>query len=179
MSTQWPHQVSSQKCQNPDSSPTHAHANTRNKPNKETQTAGLPPLYGAKRRSELASGFNSPGSGGYAEKCETNPIHQPKTKKCETNPIPSTAHDSNTRNEPNFRVPLVSRRPQIRKTNPITPGEFAKRTQFPCTKCPATPYLCETNPILISRKNDKSLHSKDLWRKLVALRGVDIFWRGG
>ena len=44
----------------------------------------------------------------------------------------------NMQNEPNLLLPL-------RPTDP----KNAKRTQFPHTKCPATPYLCETNPIRV------------------------------
>ncbi len=85
---------------------------------------------------------------------QTNPIY----------PYPSLAHDPNMRNEPNFPrhgQPLKAKSQQLfAQTNPIMQNEpnlplpqpgprskYAKRTQLPHTRCPAPPYLCETNPI--------------------------------
>ncbi len=70
-------------------------------------------------------------------------------------PEPNPNHTPITRNEPNRRTGTACRAPTLRKTKkskrtqlpPSPRPKRAKHTQFLHTKCPATPYLCETNPI--------------------------------
>ncbi len=86
MPTQWPHQVSSQEFQNPDSPPTYAHANTRNEPKKTSPAPGGPPV------------FNPHGSGGYAnsQKIRNEPNSPYRAS------LAAPAHPRKMQNEPNL-----------------------------------------------------------------------------
>ncbi len=138
MSTQRPHHVSNQESQNPDP-PRSVEAYYTKRTLNKTHATGVPPLY----------------------LTPTEVGDPPTTKKHETNPIPGTAAipprwakvspdssgnpicpaptittNQKMQNEPNSRTPSVP-----------PPPISAKRTQFPHTKCPTAPHLCETNPI--------------------------------
>ncbi len=103
----------------------------------ECQNPDPPPIYrNANARNEPKCRSEAEIRRGGRNKPNFYPAHHPNPRN-EPNFIPPRA--SFLRNEPNFRTPGVS---------PAFPApNYTKRTQFPHTKCPATPYLCETNPI--------------------------------
>jgi hypothetical protein len=113
--TQPPHLVSSLESRISDFPRISPHpAKKRNEPNKETQAAGLPPLY----------------------LTPTEVGDTPTVKISKTNPI--------------YTRPTIKKSKRTQFTVPPPPSprtKNAKRTQFSHTRCPATPYLCETNPI--------------------------------
>jgi hypothetical protein len=83
------------------------------------------------------------------------PSHRPNyAKRTQFTPRPLPHRPKNAK-----RTQSPSRRTCGRPKN-------AKRTQFPHTKCPAAPYLCETNPISTRQKNETNPISTaaDLWR---------------
>ena len=74
--------------------------------------------------------------------------------KMQNEPNLSPAQDSNTPNEPNLRLLQLGPR-----------SKYAKRTQFPYTRCPAAPHFSETNPIPATADLWRTKKSKRLSRR--------------
>ena len=135
-----------------------------NKTNPIYPTTARPTTKNAKRTQFIARPRSQ--RAGIPRFCETNPIcrganmrNEPnlhragpvEDQKCETNPIyrtagvsPASPHPAFMRNEPNLP-------PAHGHSEPGYP-DYAKRSQFHHTKCPATPDFRETNPIPTRQK---------------------------
>ncbi len=94
---------------------------------------------------------------------QTNPISTHTTTQiCKTNPIypcPSLAHDSNTRNEPNFRIPDVplppisAKRTQSTRTAGVSPASRTPIVRNEPNLHPAHDQKCKT-PVASKRSED-------------------------